>query len=82
MPKDTFDLNALSSISVEELMQLEREIYNDLMRRQLRQSYSVRDQMTSFSTITQAQHFLEWLRGEIALRQPGGGFSLASFSGA
>jgi hypothetical protein len=82
MADDVIDTSAMSSITVEDLMRLEREIFADLMRRQLRTSYSVRDQMFTFATIAQAQAFLEWLRGEISIRQDGGGFSLAGFTNA
>jgi hypothetical protein len=82
MADSQFDTTAMSSITVEELMALERMVYEDLMRRQLRTSYSVRDQMFTFATIQQAREFLEWVRGEISIRQEGGGFSLASFTGA
>lgn len=80
--EQTFDVSAMSSISVEDLMHLEQTIFNDLLKRQLRVSYSVREQMFTFATPDQAAKFLTWLRGEISVRQSGGGFSLATFTGA
>jgi hypothetical protein len=69
----------LSSITIQELRTLERAIFEDILRRKLRTNYSIRDQQFSFATIEQASRFLEWIRGEIAIRQPGDGFSVATF---
>lgn len=69
----------LSGITIEELKTLERAIFEDILRRKLRVNYSVRDQQFSFSSISDAQRFLEWIRGEISIRQPGNGFSVARF---
>lgn len=82
LEEQTFDTEAMSSLSVEDLMKLEQMVFNDLLKRQLRISYSVRDQMFTFATLDQASNFLTWLRGEISVRQSGGGFSLATFTGA
>lgn len=82
MSDPEIDTTQMSSLTVEDLMKLERMIYDDIMARKLRISYSVRDQMFSFSTLDQARATLEWIRGEIAVRQDGGGFSLATFVNA
>lgn len=70
-----------SSITIEQLQALEQAIYADILERNLTRSYSVRDQMFTFDSITEAREFLGWIQAEIAKRQTGGGFSLARFVG-
>lgn len=70
----------LSGITVDELKNLERKIYNDLIAGGTTLSYSVRDQQFSFASLDQVRNFLAFIQAEIAKRQDGGGFTLARFA--
>ena len=70
----------LSGITVDELKNLERKIYNDLIAGGTTLSYSVRDQQFSFASLDQVRNFMAFIQAEIAKRLAGGGFTLARFS--
>jgi hypothetical protein len=73
-------LPTFTGVTIDELKALERKIYTDLLAGGTTNSYSVRDQMFTFSSLSQSREFLLFLQSEIAKREAGGGFSLARFA--